>query len=559
MNNKDQAAAAELRERAEAALRERAARSAEHIDALTPEATQRLLLELQVHRIELEMQNDELRCSQAKLDTSNARYFDFYDLAPVGYVSVSKWGLILQVNLTTATLLGVARCALIKKPISRFILKEDQDSYYLLRKRIIATGEPQSCEVRLVQHGGAQFWARLDAIAAQDAEGAPILLIVLGDITRRKQAEESSRTSMALLDAVVSGTTDAIYVKDLNGRYTLVNKAAASYVGRTAEEVLGKDDYFLFPAEEAKNIVKNDRAIIEGRSALTHEEALTLADGRVEYFLSTKGPIFDTDGRKAGVFGITRNITERKRAEEMLLNMAAGLENTVSARTLELRALSARLTLTEERERQMLAQELHDNLSQLLAAIKIKLCLLKADMLQTSVDQIVELVDEADRSTRTITQQLSPTNLRELGFMPALERLVEEMQSIYGLTVHLDNDAGSTPLACIPEALQAVLYRSARELLINVAKHARASEGSLSCLCDSDRQMLVVSDDGCGFDPADSDLAPLTGKRSLGLRSIRERMLSLGGEMEIDSSPGNGTTITLAVPCSMASGEPRAS
>ncbi len=106
-----------------------------------------------MHQIELEMQNEELRRPQAELDAARARYFDLYDLAPVGYCTLSEKGLILEANLTAATLLGVARGALVKQPISRFILKEDQDIYYLHRKQLFETGEPQTCELRIDEKG----------------------------------------------------------------------------------------------------------------------------------------------------------------------------------------------------------------------------------------------------------------------------------------------------------------------------------------------------------------------------------------------------------------------
>ena len=127
-----------------------------------PEETRRTLHELRVHQIELEMQNEELRRAQAELDAARARYFDLYDLAPVGYATVSEKGLILETNLTAATLLGVARDALVRQPFSRFILKEDQDLYSLHRKKLFEThsassgqaGEPQACELRMVKKDG---------------------------------------------------------------------------------------------------------------------------------------------------------------------------------------------------------------------------------------------------------------------------------------------------------------------------------------------------------------------------------------------------------------------
>jgi PAS domain-containing protein len=115
--------------------------------AVPPEEAGRLLHELQVHQIELEMQNDELRRAQQELEASRVKYFDLYDLAPVGYFTVSEEGLILEANLRGADLLGVGRNRLTKQPLTRYIVPEDQDVYYLHRKRLLETGVRQVCEL----------------------------------------------------------------------------------------------------------------------------------------------------------------------------------------------------------------------------------------------------------------------------------------------------------------------------------------------------------------------------------------------------------------------------
>jgi PAS domain S-box-containing protein len=183
--------AAGLRARAEKMLEENAALSQENLEALSPEETRRVLHELYVHQIELEMQNEELLRAQAELDTARARYFDLYDLAPVGYCTVSEKGLILEANLAATALLGVDRSALVQQPISRFILKKDQDIYYLHRKALVETDEPQSFELRMVNGEGVEFWAHLTAKAAQEVDGAPVSRVVMTNITTRKQTQKA--------------------------------------------------------------------------------------------------------------------------------------------------------------------------------------------------------------------------------------------------------------------------------------------------------------------------------------------------------------------------------
>ena len=142
-----------LRRQAEEMARKKGPLLQEHPQALSPEETRRMLHELRVHQLELEMQNDELKRSQLELEASRDRYFNFYDLSPVGYFTLSEQGLILEVNLTAANLLGAPKSALIRQQLARFILPEDQNSYYRHIKKLIETGEHQSCELQMGKKG----------------------------------------------------------------------------------------------------------------------------------------------------------------------------------------------------------------------------------------------------------------------------------------------------------------------------------------------------------------------------------------------------------------------
>ncbi len=184
---------AKLRRQAEKRAREKAAHSSDELMDLSAEESRQMLHELRIHQIELEMQNEELRRAQAELDASRERYFDLYDLAPVGYCTITEKGLILEANLTAAELLNVSRNEMVNRPVSRFILKEDQDIYYLHRKRLFETAVPQVCELRMIRAGGSYVWVRLDATAAQDENGATVFRVTLSDISERRKAEEKIR------------------------------------------------------------------------------------------------------------------------------------------------------------------------------------------------------------------------------------------------------------------------------------------------------------------------------------------------------------------------------
>jgi len=162
----------------------------------------RLVHELRVHQVELQMQNDELCRAQAELSATRERYFDLYNLAPVGYFIVSHEGRILETNLAGAVLLGVPRAALIKQPITRFIFKDDQDVYYLHRRELLATGQSHVCELRMVKANGTTCWVRLTAsmqepLADSAPDSAPMSRVVLSDISEQKQIEQDK----AQLDA----------------------------------------------------------------------------------------------------------------------------------------------------------------------------------------------------------------------------------------------------------------------------------------------------------------------------------------------------------------------
>ena len=214
----------DLSRRAEAALSQRAGPSPEAFAAPSPEAARQLLHDLQVHQIELEMQNEELRRTHTALEASRSHYFDFYDLASVGYCTVTEKGLIKEVNLTTCALLNVPRNQLIKQPIGKFIFNDDQSIYYGLRHRLRDSGESLSCELRLLQRDDTPFWAHLVVSAVQDDDGVTELRMVLSDITERKQAEQALRESESFKSSILDSLDAEFAIVDRSGLILDVNQ-----------------------------------------------------------------------------------------------------------------------------------------------------------------------------------------------------------------------------------------------------------------------------------------------------------------------------------------------
>jgi len=180
----------ELRKWAEEIARRKVGDVSENLAARSLKEIEELFHELRVHQIELELQNEELRQTQAELEISRARLGDLYDYAPVGYVTENQTGVIVEANLTATTLLNVSWGELIRMPLNHFILPEDQDIYHRHRKQLLATGAPQRCELRMLRAYSPPFWARMEAVAAHDQDGTPQYRVVISDVTASKQAEE---------------------------------------------------------------------------------------------------------------------------------------------------------------------------------------------------------------------------------------------------------------------------------------------------------------------------------------------------------------------------------
>ena len=176
----------DLRMRAEEMLRKQLGA----LDKIPPAEVQSLVHELRVHQIELEMQNDELRRTQQELEASREKYFDLYDLAPAGYLSINENGIILESNLTAASMLSQERSYLVGQPFTRLIFREDQNIYYRCHKQLVETREDHICRIRMVKKDGNPLWVRINISIAQGIDVSTRFRAVIIDISERKQVDE---------------------------------------------------------------------------------------------------------------------------------------------------------------------------------------------------------------------------------------------------------------------------------------------------------------------------------------------------------------------------------
>lgn len=359
------------------------------------------------------------------------------------------------------------------------------------------------------------------------APGSPEIRSALGDLL---ELLEKLQAHSGLMHEILARTSDAVFAKDHDGRYVMINPNGAGMFGMSVQAILGRDDTALFARESAERIMAIDRAVLKSGRPHTFEGIFDIR-GVHTTLLTTQAAWYEPRGRLRGLIGTAQDVTERKRAEH-----GAEVQRD------RLRSLASKIVVAEECLRQSLAADLHNGLGQDIALAKMKLATLRSSSspeLHAPLTQIEQLVEQADHSLRTITFRLSPPSLHDLGLLPALEWLAEDIGDRYGLVVRIV-DEGAPGLA--DDRMRVIFFRAVRELLINTATHARASEGRVALASENGRLRIVVKDDGAGFDAAAIDL------EGYGLFGIREQLRHAGGSMLIDSGPGRGTTVTLTAP-----------
>ena len=276
-------------------------------------------------------------CGLQRFGVNKAR-FDLYDLAPVGYCSVSEQGLIVEANLTAATLLGLARGALVKQPFSRFILKEDQDTYYLCRKHLLDTAEPRGCELRMVKRDGTPFWAHLEANVVYLAASTPVIRIVLSDISARKKAEQAQIASEAFKMTILNSLSAEIAVVDRDGVIVAVNEPwrrfslengiepgkpmPSTEVGANYLDVC-EIDYGLAPPE-VSSACKGLRAVLSGILPAFSMEYPCHSPTQQRWFMMNVLPLGSLE--HSGAVIAHTDITELKRLDRTLQDKNVELE-----------------------------------------------------------------------------------------------------------------------------------------------------------------------------------------------------------------------------------------
>jgi PAS domain S-box-containing protein len=395
------------------------------------------------------------------------------------------------------------------------------------------------CDFRLRTADGSYRWIHgAGRLIERDQQGSPQRMAGIHiDINDRKLADEALRgreeefRSMFELAAVGNAQADP-----QTGRFLRVNKKFCDLTGYTEAELLDMTyDDITYPEDRARDAAEIEKVVKRERPMWSIEKRCVRKDGKL-IWVAVNGTAMGHDGKKLCMVANVVDITERKSYEELLQAHREALRN-----------LAAEIAQTQEKERRQIADNLHDHLGQNLVLAKMKLSELKALLdgrHAAAIDRIRVLVDQSIQDTRSLVRDLSPQVLYELGLEAALDWLVEQTQAKYGLCC----SAEVAPLrSTLREDIRVILFQAARELLVNVAKHARAQQAKVILKEDGGRVTIQVLDDGCGFDPSLLTL-PSSTVRGFGLFSIRERVALLGGELDIDSTPERGTRVTVSVP-----------
>ncbi len=362
-----------------------------------------------------------------------------------------------------------------------------------------------------------------------------------GIAIERKRAERRLVASEELFRQLAENVGGVVWLTNWDAREVL-------YISPTYETIYGRSCQSLYDdaTSWSKAVHPDDRDRVVAsfaneaeRGRFDEEYRVVRPDGSVRWIHDRAFPIRDANGAVYRVAGISEDVTEKKLFERELWEARDELDERRKA---QLESLTSELLLAEERERQRLSQDLHDGLNQTVSLAQMKLARIRDRAKgeeREALDEVADLIGRANRAARSLTFQLSPPVLHDLGFEAAVQWLVEDIEESHGLDIRLEELPAPLPL---DEKVSMLLFRAVRELLINIAKHAKANKASVKVFREERMARISVEDDGVAFDTA------VVGKRGIGLFGIRERLSHLGGSMSIESEPGKGTAVTLLAP-----------
>jgi PAS domain S-box-containing protein len=518
--------------------------------AISAEASRQLVHELRLHQIELLTQNEELRRTQTELNVARTKYLELYELAPAGYCTVGETGHILDANLTTAGLLGVPRSQLVGQTIQRFVSPNDQDIYYLYRKKLEQTGLPQSCEVRLLKTGDVPFWAQLTSTLDLGHNGMRIHRLVIVDVDERKVAQERIRVSDVALKAVSQGiliTTPELCIISANPAFLAMS-------GYSEIELVGADcAIFNGPQTDTGTLASFVRAIAE-HGEFSGEVLNYRKDGSCFWNQLAISGIHDEKGRLTNFISVNTDITDRKNLMQALQSKNLELQNATMAAETANRAKSDFLSNVSHELRSPLNSIL--GFAQLLEVGTPTPTALQ----QRNIDNILrggwylltlinEILDLALIESGKLALSLEPLSLSQV--LLECQCMIEPLAEARQIKVNFPTFTSPLLIVADPIRLKQVIVN----LLSNAVKYNRTG-GTVEVKASSDNPGIMrisVHDTGAGLPP--EKLSQLfqpfnrlgqeggtTEGTGIGLVVTRRLTELMGGRVGVESTVGVGST-----------------
>jgi len=457
-----------------------------------------------------------------------------------GFSVLDNNGLHIQVNPALCRMTGFSREELLGTgPPHPYWPQEEYQHIQSAFQRTLK-GDFNDFELVFKRKNGERFPVIVSPSWIRDEEGNPkTYFATFKDITERKRAEQLLRKERDRAQKYLDVAGVMLIAIDSEQRVGLINKKGCEILGYKEEEILGKNWFNNFLPERAQREVQAVfRRLMSQQDATVperYENPILTKSGEERLMAWHNSVLRDDAGRVIAALGSGEDITEQRKAEQKSLQYQS-----------QLRSVASQLTVAEERERQRIATELHDQIGQSLTISKIRVDALHQSMKTGEhakvLEEVCNCLSKAIGQVRSLTFDLSCPMLHQLGFEAAVAAwLTEQVEAKHHISTIFEDDEQAKPL---DDDVRTILFRNVRELLINVVKHAKAHNVKVSVQKIGNEIQVTVEDDGIGFEPAES-LAKAAREGKFGLFSIRERLEQLGGRLEIDSKATHGCRATM--------------
>lgn len=514
--------------------RRKTAKERSNVDRTTPQELvqqwQRTREELEVAEEELRQQNEELNASRQNLEAQHQLFHELFEFAPDGYLVTDLKGVIQRANQTAADLLKLSEERLVGKPLMVFLNQAVHEAFYEGLQHLSNGQRLSAWEAQLQPRGGESIPVLVNAVAYSRSGEVTHLYWLLHDFTALHQARHALQASEARYRAIVEDQTELVCRFRPDGTLTFVNGAFCRFFQHSADQLIGRSLFSLLPHQERPRVRDRLARLTPEQPAVTFEHRIRHAEGTSGWQQWTDRAIFDDSGCCREIQAVGSCITELKRREQELQRSREQLRN-----------LTTHQQSVREEERAAIAREIHDALGQELTALKIGLVRLQSAMPPQEITaELLESVDRMLGTVQRIAAELRPALLDDLGLTAAIEWQTGKFSERTGIDCQLD--LGRDDI--VDEAEQSTaLFRILQEALTNITRHAAATRVRVTLRRYRDSLRLRVEDNGKGITAEQID-----DPHSLGLLGMRERALSVGGELHIARRQGGGTSIEVRLP-----------